>query len=107
MGSRYDTTENVPLFFIRMHAFVPVTGLTVKVSVVNAMTDALLLPQTSAFEQGGSGLYSYSWNHGIAVDTECVATYFVTDLLGTKEYKEFFSINAARNEIETNQGVSA
>lgn len=106
-GSRYDTLLPIPLGYVRMRGGAPITGLTVTVSVANALTGGSLLASTSISEVGtGSGLYTYSWASGIAITTECVASYSVTDGLGTKIYKEHFTITNATDAIESGEGKS-
>jgi hypothetical protein len=105
-GSRFDTNQtSIPLFFIRMRGGAPTTGLTVLVSVVNAITGASLLSSTSAPEtSAGSGLYSLAWVHGITQTTEAIATYSVTVGGVTKLYKEHFTISSSVDVIESDLG---
>ncbi len=98
-GSTYNSTDTIPLFYIQMRNGAPVTGLTVSVSVVNALTGATLLASTNLPEViVGSGLYAYAWsNTGVTVETECVATYAVAGY----QYKENFTIDTGLDRLES------
>lgn len=88
----YVNEDTIPLSFSRVRAGTIVSGLTVTVVVKNAATGATLLSSHSVPEVlAGSGIYSYSWAHGLSADTECLVTFTV----GSQIYSEhlFITIN--------------
>lgn len=84
----YKAFDAIPLYFQRVRNGVPVTGLTVTVSVSNAATGASLLALTSLTEVT-PGLYSYVWTPGISTQTECISTYTT----GGLQFKETLTID--------------
>jgi hypothetical protein len=86
----YTIPHVVPLSYTKVVANAPVSGLSVTVKVVNAVTNATLLSSTPAPEVAtGAGVYTYNWTSGLTADTLCQVTYTVGS---TTVYKEFIYI---------------
>jgi hypothetical protein len=84
----YKSGDNIPLCYTRIRNGAVVTGLTVTVTVQNALTGATLLAST-ALTEVTPGLYSYNWVAGITTQTECIATYSTSGGI----FKEAFTID--------------
>ena len=95
----YKVYDSIPLFFERIRAGGLVTGLSVTVVVINAATGATLLAST-ALTEITPGHYEYVWNHGITVQTECVASYVV----GGIAFKDTFTIDDTIKQIGQEEG---
>ena len=95
----YKAYDSIPLYFQRVRYGVPVTGLSVTVSVVSAATGATLLATTTLTEVT-PGLYSYVWVPGISVQTECIATYTT----GGVQFKETITIDDAIKQLLSETG---
>lgn len=95
----YKAYDSIPLYFQRVRNGVPVTGLSVTVSVANASTGVSLLASTTLTEVT-PGLYSYVWVPGISVQTECVVTYST----GGLQFKENITIDDAIRQLLSEAG---
>jgi energy-coupling factor transporter transmembrane protein EcfT len=99
MGTTFNTTDSIPLSFMRIKTGAPVTGLSVTVKVINVRTGSTLLATTSLTEIT-TGVYEYVWTHGQTATTECIAEYVVADVT----YAENFTIAANLDIIEAHVG---
>ncbi len=95
----YKTTGPVPLSFVRIRLGALVTGLTVTVKVLNALTGSTLFATTTMTEIT-PGVYSYNWVHSLTVFTECVAIYTVSGLV----YAENFQVDEFLDKQESLAG---
>lgn len=76
MIETYNSQETVVLTYSRAINGALVSGLTVNILIKNAVTGATLLASTSMPEIGSSGIYTYSWTHGLTAEqTECLVQY--------------------------------
>lgn len=82
----YSATDTVPLSFSRVRNNALVSGLSVSVAVKDAKTGAVLLASTTCPEvAASSGIYTYSWTHGLTSDTICLVTYSVGATIYTEQ----------------------
>jgi hypothetical protein len=82
--------DQILLYYERLLGGSRVTGLSCSVSVVNALTRAVLLSSTVLTEQtAGNGFYQYNWTHNQQSGTACEAQYLINGTL----YTENFIIN--------------
>ena len=91
--------DPIPLAFRKISAGNPVAGLTVTVTVVDALTGTVLLSST-AMTEVSSGLYSYQWSSGVQTQMQCLATYFD----GSSYYDEFFEVEDVQSGFESLEG---
>ena len=95
----YKTVDPVPLSYVRVRSGALVSGLTVTVKVLNALTGSTLLATTTMTEIT-SGVYSYSWAHTLTAFTDCVAIYSASGLI----YAENFQVDEALDKEESLAG---
>ena len=91
--------QQVPLTFSRVTNGAEVTGLSVKVKVLNAKTGATLLGSTSMIEVV-PGMYEYTWDSGITQATECKAIYSESG----NTWVEYFDIEDENDVVEARSG---
>ena len=81
----YNFVDLIPLTYQRVRGGAAVTGLTVTVSAVNAVTKATLLSTVACPEIAtGAGIYNYTWVHGLTSTTECLITFTVSGQIFTE-----------------------
>lgn len=87
MSAIYPIGSPIPLFFIRNRNGNLISGLSVRVRVLNALSGSLLLPSMPLTEVT-PGIYSLMWWNQITSLTECVEIYTVAG----KDYPGSFTV---------------
>jgi hypothetical protein len=94
-----QVSEDIPLVYRKIQGGQAVTGLSVTVTVFDALTGSVLLsshPLTEVFP----GFYRYVWTGGISTKRHCLAVY--TE--GGKIVDEFFDVDDTDADVELQSG---
>jgi hypothetical protein len=108
MAFQYQTIQEELLLSIKLVDANgdPVTGDTVTVTIEDASDATKLLTDQAMTEIGTSGIYDYSWTHGLSQRTYLYATFEVDDGSTTQFIVEDYTIDNLEKGLDEREAVA-
>jgi hypothetical protein len=91
--------DDIPLVYRKIQLGLPVSGLSVTVTVYDGHTGEVLLPST-ALSEVFAGFYRYIWSGGLPTKRHCLAVYTESD----KVTDEFFDVEDTESDVAMSSG---